>query len=178
MQQGFLRFAGFVAILLCLSFSEIFGQITYFSRNSGSAWNLASSWSTVAFDNPTNTGTFPVAGDFVFIGGTGSNISISAAASCATLDIAVGSTLNINEGLSVSGTTLVNGNLSIGSTAGAKTFGGQVTLNGIWFEVVNEALTFQGGLSNNGVFIASNGLHTFGAAQTISGTLLIPRVRV
>ncbi len=166
--------------ILVLSAHIADAQTTYYSRASSTDWNSASTWSTVAFDNPTNTGTFPIAGDNVFIGGSGSSVVITgAAAACATLSVASGSLLTINEGLDVSGTTSVSGSLFIANTSGTKTFGGLVTVTGSWFELVNEPITFGGGIDNSGSFLAnSSSLHTFSAAQTLSGILSIPRVRI
>jgi len=175
-----------LALMLFTSWSSLWAQTTYFSRSPGGNWNSAATWSTDTYDDPDNAGTFPVAGDFVFIGGTGSIVTITGtAAACATVDIADNSTLNVGQGFAVSGTTTIgsgsSGVLSITSTAGGKTFGGLVTINsgGAWSETVVEPMNFQGGISNNGgTFTANTGIHTFTAAQTVSGILTIPNFRV
>jgi hypothetical protein len=172
-------------LLLVLADMDLVAQTTYFSRSPGGNWNSAATWSTVAYDNPTNTGTFPVAGDFVFIGGAGSTVTIAAVAACATLDIADNSILNVGNGLTVSGTTTVGGGnsgvLSINNTASTKAFNGLVTINNgaTWNETVNEAITFRGGITNNGAFSAGTGTHTFTTnSQTLTGTFTIPNVTV
>jgi hypothetical protein len=173
-------------LLLVFANMNLFAQTTYFSRSPGGNWNNAATWSTVAYDNPTNAGTFPVAGDFVFIGGTGSTVTITgAAAACATLDIADNSILNVGNGLTVSGTTTVgsgnSGVLSINSLTGTKIFIGLVTINNgaTWNETVNEAIVFRGGITNSGVFSAGTGVHTFNTnSQTLTGNFIIPSVTV
>jgi hypothetical protein len=174
------------ALLLVFASMNLYAQTTYFSRSPGGNWNNAATWSTVAYDDPTNTGSFPVAGDFVFIGGTGSTVTITGAiAACATLDIADNSILNVGNGLTVSGTTTVgsgsSGVLSINSTANTKIFIGLVTINNgaTWNETVNEAIVFRGGITNNGVFSAGTGVHTFNTnSQALTGTFIIPSVTV
>ncbi len=61
---------------------------TYYSRASGN-WNAATSWSTVAYGNAINTGTFPVIGDMVFVG-DGHTILLTAATQCSGLTIGQG----------------------------------------------------------------------------------------
>jgi len=85
--------------------------------------------------------------------------------------------------LVVTGTTTVgtNGTLSITSTTGNKTFVGLVTINssGTWSNLVNEAITFQGGITNNGTFNSGTGSYTFSTnSQTLIGTFAIPNVSV
>jgi len=168
-------------IVLWITAFSAYAQTTYFSRSPGGNWNSSSTWSTVAFDNATNTGSFPVAGDIVFIGGTGSIVTISGPnatfdAACASINIADNSTLNVGRGLSVSGATTVGngstGVLAINSTAGTKLFSGHVTINsgGLWNETVNEPIVFRDGITNNGTFTASTAVHTFNTnSQILSG---------
>ncbi len=61
---------------------------TYYSRTSGQ-WNLASSWSTVTYGDPTNTGTYPITGDMVYIG-DGHTILLASSSACSGLDIGQG----------------------------------------------------------------------------------------
>jgi hypothetical protein len=103
--------------------------------------------------------------------------------------------LNIGDGttftaagfaLTVSGTTTVgggtNGNFAITSTTGTKTFTGLVTINtgGIWTNTVaNSAVTFRGGITNNGTFNSGTGVHTFdNNSQQLTGTFTIPSITV
>jgi hypothetical protein len=173
-------------IVLLVTALSTYAQTTYFSRSPGGNWNSAATWSTVTFDDPTNVGTFPAAGDIVFIGGTGSVVTVTVGGTaCASLNIADNSTLNVNNGFTVSGTTMVgsgsSGVLTISNTAGGKIFVGLVTINngGSWNETVNEGITFRGGITNNGIFTANTGTHTFNTnSQSLTGTFSIPSIAV
>ncbi|HRG10548.1 MAG TPA: hypothetical protein PLJ08_18375, partial [Cyclobacteriaceae bacterium] len=153
-------------------------QTTYFTRAS-TAWNLPTTWSTVGYGGIPSL-TAPVAGDIVNIG-NGNTVTVSAAAACATITVDNGATLILNQTIAVSGTTTINGTVSTNSTAGTKTFSGLVTIGvgGTWNETVNEAFTFQGGITNNGTFTAGTAVHTFNAnSQVLTGTISIPSVTV
>ncbi|MET3886003.1 HYR domain-containing protein [Niastella sp. OAS944] len=88
--------------------------------------------------------------------------------------------------LTVTGTTTVgagvSGGLTISSSAGTKTFIGPVTINtgGTWNNSGNSAVTFRGGITNNGTFTAGTGVHTFDTnAQALSGNAFtIPSVTI
>jgi hypothetical protein len=177
------RIVGFIVGMVLMAQTAI-GQTTYYSRASAN-WNVNTTWSTVGHGSATNIGTFPVAGDIAIIGG-GFTVTLTAAGgtgACATLSIDNG-TLNLANGFTVSTTTTVGGvspgTLSITGTTGTKLFGGLVTINSgsIWNETVNEAITFNGGITNNGTFTAGNALHTFTNSQTLTGNLSIPSVTV
>ena len=93
-------------------------------------------------------------------------------------------TLAVYNTTTIAGSTDISGTLSIAATTGTKTFTGAVTLNsgGTWSNAVNEAVTFQGGLTHNGsTFTAGTGVYTFDTnAQSIGGSsaLAIPSVTV
>ncbi|MBI5010400.1 MAG: hypothetical protein HZB98_12295, partial [Bacteroidia bacterium] len=88
--------------------------------------------------------------------------------------------------LNVTGTTTVGNGGSVSaiimnSVTGTKSFTGLMTIggNGTWNNIANEALTLQGGITNNGVFTAGTGVHTFNTnAQSLTGTFIIPSVTV
>ncbi len=180
------RFHALFFVLMLISGGNLLAQTTYFSRAPGGNWDAMGTWSTVGFDNATNTGTFPVAGDIVMIGGTGSTVNITGvAAACASISIADNSALNVGHGLDVSGPVTVgsgaSGTLSITSTAGTKTFSGLVTINagGVWNESATEPITFEGGITNNGTYLANNAIHNFNTnSQSLNGSFSIPRVKV
>lgn len=54
----------------------------YFTRQTGN-WNANTTWSTVTYANTTNTGTFPVAGDIVNVGGGSFTITVNVNSACA-----------------------------------------------------------------------------------------------
>lgn len=62
---------------------------TYYSRTNNANWTVNSTWSTVAYGNATNTGTYPKAGDIANIG-DGYTIFINASVGCATLNVGQG----------------------------------------------------------------------------------------
>ena len=87
------------------------GAFTYYSRVDGD-WDDSNTWSTEDHSSSTNSGTFPVAGDFVVIGG-GFTVMVSADATCTSLSFATGTsitnTLTVNSGntLTVSGSVIL-----------------------------------------------------------------------
>jgi hypothetical protein len=179
---AFLRPLVMTVALLVMSFG-LYAQTTYYSRAS-TAWNVNSTWSTVSHVSAVNTGTFPVAGDIVNIGGNFS-VTISANAACATINIGDGSALAIGAAnLTVSGATTVgggtSGTLSITSNTGTKTFIGLVTINtGATWSNTTEGVTFRGGITNNGTFTAGTGVYLFNTnAQALTGTFVIPNITV
>lgn len=78
--------------------------------------------------------------------------------------------------LTVGGTTLVSGTLTLANTR-TKTFTGDVTLNsgGVWNETSAASISFGGSLYNNGgTFNANTGTHTFsGGGKILGGTSAI-----
>jgi fibronectin-binding autotransporter adhesin len=102
--------AAIVIALLLVS-----GQLsatTYYSRAITGNWNAATSWSTVAYGNATNTGTFPVAGDIVNIG-DGYTINLTGSAACATLNIGQGVSGILQFGSSANYTLTISGNVTV-----------------------------------------------------------------
>ena len=96
-------------------------SITYFTRTSGN-WNSGTTWSTVAFGNPTNAGSFPVAGDVVNIGGS-TTITVTADAACTSLSYQSGTnntnTVTINPGITLAvsgGVTIARSNTGFVNT--------------------------------------------------------------
>ena len=78
-----------IIVLLLFLVSASSQAATYYSRTNGGNWNVNTTWSTVAYGNATNTGTFPQAGDVANIG-DGYTLYINAAISCATINIGQG----------------------------------------------------------------------------------------
>src|SRR5205085_5489149 len=114
-------------------------------------WNQNTTWSTSTYGSPVNLGTFPVAGDIVFIG-NGYTVNIASNVACATLNVGQG----------------VSGTLQYMSTgAYTATISGNVTVNTgakIWYNTgVNRSHIFNCGanFANFGTvdfFYASNQL--------------------
>jgi hypothetical protein len=75
----------------------------------------------------------------------------------------------------VTGTTTVGGTLSFATSAvGTKIFTGAVTIStgGTWNNGINESVTLNGNLTNDGTFTGGSGVYTFSGAaiQTLTGT--------
>jgi hypothetical protein len=104
----------FIAALISLFMlkTERASAITYYSKANGN-WNAASTWSTVTYGDPTNTGTYPVTGDIVNIG-DGYTILLVSSSACSGLNIGQGTSGILeypNFGtitLSVSGSITIN----------------------------------------------------------------------
>ena len=144
----------------------------------GGTWGTAATWSPAVV---------PTIADDVVIANTSVSVTIGAAASCANLTINNGSTLNVGAfALTVGGTTTIgsgsSGLLTITSSTGVKTFQGLVTINsgGSWTNTAaNSAVSFWGGITNNGTFSAGTAVHSFTTSlQELSGTLAIPSITV
>ncbi|NTW31954.1 MAG: hypothetical protein HGB12_04910, partial [Bacteroidetes bacterium] len=88
---------------------------TYFSR-ANAAWNVASTWSTVAYGGAA-AAAFPKAGDIVNIG-NGNTITVSANAACASITIDATGVLNPTGSVTVNATTgiTINGTYNNQST--------------------------------------------------------------
>ncbi len=114
---------------------------TYYSRTSGGNWNVNTTWSTIAYGNATNAGTFPQAGDIANIGDT-YTIYINSAVSCATINVGQG----------------VSGILEFKSTANfAVTVTGNITVNTgakFWYNTLvarTHTVSVAGNFSNFGL---------------------------
>ena len=123
------------------------------------------------------------------------NLSLSGTATATTVaDLTISGTLTIGDGttftsagyaLTVSGTTTVgggtSGSLVISSSTGTKTFTGLVTISSgaTWNNSGNSAISFAGGITNNGTFTAGSGVQTFQTnSQGLTGTISIPSITV
>jgi hypothetical protein len=130
----------FVSALLMIFSLQSFAT-TYYSRTSGGNWNASTTWSTVTYGSPTNSGTYPKIGDAAFIG-DGYTININATVVCANVTVGEGRS-GILKYLSGGNYVLnVTGNLSV--NRGAK----------FWYNTaVNQTHTCQvgGNFTNNGV---------------------------
>ena len=128
----------FALFFFCFQFTGF--AVTYYSATNGN-WNVNATWSTVAYGNATNIGTFPKAGDIANIG-NGYTITIASNVSCGTL--------NVGQGVSGILEYLSGANYSA-------TISGNVTINTggkIWYKTaVNRTHTFNvgGNFTNFGV---------------------------
>jgi hypothetical protein len=119
----------------------------------------------------------------------GGNLTLSGATTTTTVGgLTIGGNLSIgNESafntaadysLSVVGTTTIgngtSGILNLGGWGGTKTFTGLVTVNsgGTWNNSGNLAVTFKGGITNNGTFNSGSGTQTFDTnPQNLNGNI-------
>jgi hypothetical protein len=85
---------------------------TYYSTLNGGNWNAPATWSTVAYGNPVNAGTFPVAGDIVYIG-DGDTVNINTSCSAASVTIGQGSSGLLQYQGTGAFTLTVTGNLTV-----------------------------------------------------------------
>ena len=101
-----------VAVMLLSSSAN---ATTYYSRANGN-WNVNSSWSTVTYGSPINTGTYPRAGDVANIG-DGYTISINTSVSSATINIGQGISGILQYNSAANYTATVSGNVLVNTGA-------------------------------------------------------------
>ena len=131
------------------------------------------------------SGTSTILGNLT-LSGTVISTTAAALSILGNLSVGDGTTLTIaGFDFSAGGTTTIgggtSGSLELSSTSGTKTFTGLVTINagGTWNNSSNEAVTFRGGITNNGTFTAGSGIQTFDTnPQSLTGTFIIPNVTV
>jgi hypothetical protein len=149
--------------------------------------------STASYYNLIYSGSGAKTGAVTTVGG---NMTLSGTATTTTsANLAIGGNLVIGDGtsftvgaftLSVTGTTTlgsgISGTLTFSSaTNPAKTFTGLVTINpgATWTESAAITPTFSNGITNNGTFTSSTGVHTFSTnSQALNGTFSIPSMTV
>ena len=120
------------------------------------------------------------------LNGTVTTTTVAGLTVTGNLSIGNGTTFNAaGFALTVTGATTVgsgtSGILNITSATGAKLFTGLVTVNagGTWNNSGNSAVSFAGGITNNGTFTAGTGVYTFQTnAQALTGNFSIPSVTV
>lgn len=111
-------------LILVLGINVSANAITYYSRISGGNWGSASTWSTVGYGIAVNTGSFPRAGDDVFIG-NGHTVNINVNVVCRNITVGQGISgsinyLNVrNYTIRVSRSVIVNTGASIEYTSNA-----------------------------------------------------------
>jgi hypothetical protein len=121
------------------------------------------------------------------------NLTLSGTATATTAaNLILGGNLTVGSGTSfilggftftLNGTAYVAGALTNNSATGVKTFIGDVTIpgGGIWSETAATAISFGGSLTNDGVWTASTGIHTFtGTGKSLNGTnaIAIPNTTI
>ncbi len=124
----------------------------------------------------------------------GGNLSLSGSSNFSAINtttvngnvsIGDGCTLTTENNFTVNGTTTIGGGtsgvLNITNTTGAKTFKGLLTIaNGaMWNNSVDEDIHFQGGISNQGTFVAGISSNYFDVnSQSLNGVITIPYLDV
>lgn len=105
-------------ILILMSFFYESRAINYYSRQSG-LWSVNSTWSTVAYGSPVNTGTYPKRGDVVFIG-DGHDISMNVNSVTASITVGQGTSGSLLYSNYLTFLMVIAGNLTVNNGA---TFG-------------------------------------------------------
>lgn len=144
------------------------------STAAGGNWNAPGTWNV----GPGGCLGVPLATDNVIIATTGAGaVTVNVQASMTNLTVNAGSTLTIQGGgnfrIRPTGTTTISGTLNFGTTTSSSRFSGLVTVTatGSWSNSGNQAVTFRGGITNNGTFSGGTGTQTFDTnSQTIGGT--------
>lgn len=196
-ETAFNRIGG---LLLAAALAPAAHAATCTSNGAGINWNTAANWTCA----PAPVNKVPAAADIVIIN---SNMTVNAnTANLASVTINNGFTLtqsrdlnmtgalnvagilNSSDTMFIGGPTTISGPspataaLNIVTTGGNHTFAGLVTIDadGTWNNSANETVVFRGGIAFNGdAFNAGTAVQTFNTnAQSISGTLSIPRVTV
>jgi hypothetical protein len=153
--------------LLMMVVSVVQAQV-YYSRTTGN-WNSSGTWSTLTCGSPINTGSFPVAGDTVYVC-SGHTVTVNAHSACALLHI-TGTLLNKGNNITVSGTTTISGTMNDDNSSGINSFNDiLISSGGTFNNTGNAAFSISGNFTNNGSFSPGTGTFTFtGASKTISG---------
>lgn len=164
--------------------SQSFGATTYYLRGplAAGSWAVTSTWSTVAYNSATNTGTFPAAGDTVLLSNGSGNVTLTGNQASATITASAGCTTTIYQAgnnLTTTGNiTLVSG-VTVTSSGGfwnmaANTFTpGTVVIPYLRYNSTGTFTETGGPVSVSGIFTVGNGftatLATNGIAMTGSG---------
>lgn len=193
-----------LATSILLLFVTIAHATTYYSLISGTTTDPKStaSWWTNTNGTGAHPANFTTIGD-VFVIQSGSTMKpvgnwsltgslvVNGTFLSSTKNIKLGS-LTVNSGgaastgtgqFTVNGATIISGTLSVSTTNTTLIFKGLVQINsgGVWNETVAAKPFFYGGITNNGTFTASTGLHTFSTNnQSVGGNnaISIPSVTV
>lgn len=174
MRQGLLRHLCLLAVAFWLTVlaSEPAQAATCTAVRNGN-WNASSTWDNCVPDW-SDTAIIP----------SPYTVSLNSTTYVGDVIIESGGTLAIGgQTFYAFGATTVSGRLNITGTSGTKGFLGMVTIasGGVWNNSADEAVTFWGGLTNNGTFTAGTGRHTFDTYdQNIGGVSAtsIPTLRV
>ena len=158
----------FSLLFFFLIYHPVFST-TYYSRQNGN-WNASTTWSTVTYGNATNAGTYPQAGDIVFIG-DGHLIDLTHTPNTVqdlTIGQGVSGILNYQSGTNTSLSVTGNLTVNVGAIFGIENGGPNTS-----------TLNITGNLTNNGAitFRNANGgnkqtdIYFVGASNTVvSGT--------
>lgn len=130
-----------LSLVIILAAAVQGNAITYYSRTDGGLWSVNSTWSTVGYGNPVNTGTFPKKGDVVMIG-DGYTIHMNVNLICASITVGEGSSgaLEISDYLTWSMT--IAGTLTVNNGAAFRYSGNKSRMHNI---------AISGSIINNGI---------------------------
>jgi len=99
-------------VVLLLSMASSSFATRYYSRTNGGGWTAPSTWSTVTYNHAVNTGTYPQAGDVVYIA-DGHTIYINNNVFCTTLNIGQGTSGILEYASAANYTLTVSGNVTL-----------------------------------------------------------------
>lgn len=169
-----------IGSLVCLLFAAAFSvsaeAATCTTTGAGTNWNVAANWSNCAGGNGPAANT-PGSNDTAIIA-TGHTMSNNVTVTVGAVTVNAGAVLNVaGNNFTVNGATVISGTLNHTNTGGTPIFVGLVTVNsgGTWNNNISEAVTFRGGITNNGTWIGGSGTHTFNTnSQVITASAPMP----
>ncbi|MEP3388412.1 MAG: T9SS type A sorting domain-containing protein [Reichenbachiella sp.] len=146
------------------------GANIYYTRQTGN-WNATTTWSTITYGDATNNGSFPVAGDLVYVGGGDFTITVNVASACKaiyyqgdvanspTISISGAVTFTVSDNINIPRTPFLSGDtntLAVGGgtlNAGSINFSGGGVLGGNALTIGTGTATVSGDIVADGNYL-------------------------